>query len=169
MRLAGLFSLLAALAGICAAQDTNFPVGPQYLITNGSPYLLQPIATPTLSFSAPPAAAATVESEISSGEPVVYTPPRVPATALSEIYWGESNIAGSAGEHVSEIGLTAKEASALPAVVINVGVTGMNDPLSLRESGYRMSLAEAAAFWKTHKTSVAHVYTNADIARLHGG
>ena len=51
MRLASLFCFLIALAGISAAQDTNFPVGPQYLITGDSPMFLHPIATPTLSLS----------------------------------------------------------------------------------------------------------------------
>jgi len=169
MRLAGIFSLLVALTGICAAQDTNFPVGPQYLITNGSPYLLQPIATPTLSFTAPPVSSLPAEGEASGGEQVVYTPPRASATDFSGSSRGGSNIGENAGDHVSEIGLTSEEASALPAGVINVGVTEIVDPLSLRENSFGMTLAQAAAFWKTHKTPVSHVYTNADIARLHGG
>lgn len=32
-----------------------------------------------------------------------------------------------------------------------------------------MTVAEAAAFWKAHKTRDSHVHTNADIACLHGG
>jgi hypothetical protein len=43
--------LVVVLAGMSFAQDTNFSAGPQYLITNGSPLLLQSIATPSLSFS----------------------------------------------------------------------------------------------------------------------
>ena len=42
--------LLVVLAGMSFAQDTSFSDGPQYLITNGSPLLLQSIATPSLSF-----------------------------------------------------------------------------------------------------------------------
>ena len=39
-----LFTLL--VAGVSAAQDTNFGAGPQYLITNGNANFLTPIATP---------------------------------------------------------------------------------------------------------------------------
>jgi len=49
MRLGSFFFLLFALAGVSAAQDTNFPVGPQYLITTDSTLFLRPIATPSLS------------------------------------------------------------------------------------------------------------------------
>lgn len=168
MRLDRLLSWLILLIGICAAQDTSFPVGPQYLITGGSPYLLQPIATPTLSFT-PPVTAPPAESEVSGSEQVVYTPARVPTTDFSQIYLGGSNSGENAGEHISEIGITSEEASATPASIINVGVAQVIDPQSLRENGYGMSLAEAAAFWKTHRARVAHVYTNVDITRLHGG
>jgi hypothetical protein len=49
MRMFTLFSWLVVLAGCMAAQDSNFPVGPQYLITSGSPLFLRPITTPSLS------------------------------------------------------------------------------------------------------------------------
>ena len=45
--------LLFALMGIGAAQDTNFPAGPQYLITFDSPMFARPLATPSLSLNAP--------------------------------------------------------------------------------------------------------------------
>ena len=153
------------LIGICAAQDTNFSVGPQYLITGSSPSLLQPIATPTLSFTPPPVRALSGESGASGTEQVVYTPARVPAAELPQIYGAAAN----AGENTGEIGITSEETSPLPAGFINVGVAEMVDPQSLRENGNGMSLAQAAAFWRAHRTSVVHVYTNADIARLHGG
>jgi hypothetical protein len=58
MRLASLSLLmlifvLTASTGISAAQDTNFPVGPQYLLT-GSPVLARPIVPPTHSLDAEP-------------------------------------------------------------------------------------------------------------------
>src|ERR1035437_9912047 len=43
MRLASFCCFLFALVGISAAQDTNFPVGPQYLMTSCSPMFAQPI------------------------------------------------------------------------------------------------------------------------------
>jgi hypothetical protein len=48
MRLATLSCLLLLLTAVSAAQETNFSVGPQYLMTSGSPLLAQPIATPSL-------------------------------------------------------------------------------------------------------------------------
>jgi hypothetical protein len=45
--------LVISLAGLSFAQDTNFSAGPQYLVTSGSPMLMQPIATPSLSLNAP--------------------------------------------------------------------------------------------------------------------
>ena len=49
MRISNFLPLLFALAGLAAAQETNFAVGPQYLMPAGAA-LLQPIATPSLSF-----------------------------------------------------------------------------------------------------------------------
>jgi hypothetical protein len=169
MRLAGVFCLMVALIGICAGQDTNFPVGPQYLITNSSSYLLRPIATPTLSFTPPVLAYSSAEGEASGSEEVVYTPPRVPAAEVSDIHKSASDVGENAGELVSETGTTEEEASPLPAGVINVGVAEIIDLSALPDSRYGMPLAQVAAFWKAHKTTISHVYTNADIARLHGG
>ena len=50
MRLASLAFLSIALAATAAAQETNFSVGPQYLMISGSPSFARPIATPSLSF-----------------------------------------------------------------------------------------------------------------------
>jgi hypothetical protein len=76
---------LLILAGISFAQDTNFPVGPQYLVT-GNPMLLQPIATPSLSLS----------GETFAGTSEVPRPVEIPAFApietvvyLDNVYWGE--------------------------------------------------------------------------------
>ena len=40
---------------------------------------------------------------------------------------------------------------------------------ALRERGYGITLAEAAAYDKTRTRHATHVYTNADTNRLHGG
>jgi len=170
MRRACLFSLLAVLTGICAAQDTNFPAGPQYLITNGSPLFLHSIATPTLSFTAPAASAPETTAEVAAEEQAVYTPPRIPNTTnFSRIYWGEPSASENAGGQMSEIEMSSEQISTLPASIFNAGVTEMIGARALPDREYGTTLAEAAAFWRTHKSSVSHVYTNADIARLHGG
>ena len=52
MRLGSLFCLLLTVVGVSAAQDSNFPTGPQYLIT-GSSEFARSISTPTLSLNSP--------------------------------------------------------------------------------------------------------------------
>ena len=72
------------------------------------------------------------------------------------------------GENPIEISSSPLPAN-LPSSIVNVGVTAVVDPESLHESGYGLSLAESAAFWKAHRALASHVYTNADLTRLHGG
>jgi len=157
------------LAGIGVAQDTNFPVGPQYLMNYGSPLLLQPIATPTLSFAPAPASVPVAATEVGAGTQAAPTPAGVQSqTDLPRIYWGGPSTSENAGA-ASEIGVTSQQPSVLPASIVNVGVTEMLDAHTLRDRGYGMTPGEAAAFWKTHKNHASHIYTNADIARLHRG
>lgn len=170
MRLATLFCLLVSLAGISLAQDTNFPVGPQYLITSNSPMFLRPIATPTLSLSAPLAGLGATAIEAS---PQSFSMPAgLPSPPdLTRIYWGGPEVREEkTSENVSEIEITGAEPPrALPASVLDVGVTGMTDARSLRERGYGVPLGDTASYWKTHAPHAMHLYTNQDLLRLHGG
>jgi len=160
MRSGFLSCLLFALAGICVAQDTNFPTGPQYLMNFGSPLFLQPIATPSLSFSPQPTTAAPAEA--GANQTTYTTNPQLRnQEGLFPIYYGVPNTS------VVEITLT-EPSPVLPASILNVGVE-ITNAQSLRERGFGVTVAEAAAFWKAHRTRDSHVYTNADIARLHGG
>lgn len=86
MRLNRAFVLLLVLGGVSLAQETNFSVGPQYLVTTGNPMLLGPIATPSLSLT----------GETLAGTSEVPRPIEVPAFApvetivfLNDVYWGE--------------------------------------------------------------------------------
>jgi hypothetical protein len=86
MRLQPFLVLLVVLVGICAAQETNFPVGPQYLVTMGNPMLLRPIATPSLSLG----------EQTLAGTTEVPRPVELPAFApdetivyLGKVYWGD--------------------------------------------------------------------------------
>ncbi len=86
MRLHRVLLPLLVLAGFSVAQDTNFSVGPQYLVTIGNPMLLRPIATPSMSLS----------GETLAGTSAVPTPTEPPAFApletvvyLDNVYWGE--------------------------------------------------------------------------------
>jgi hypothetical protein len=160
MRLATLFCLLIALAGVSAAQEMNFPVGPRYLMTSGSPLLAQPIATPSLSFDSGlpsfqslPQIGPVVENQPFTANPEVQGPNLFP------IYYGYPMTS------VVEI-TSAEPPRELPASITDVGVTGMTDPQSLRVRGYGVTLGENATFWKTHKPQAPRVYTNADIQRL---
>jgi hypothetical protein len=172
MRLGGPIFVLLVLAAISTAQDTNFPVGPQYLIISGSPLFLRPIATPTLSLSATLASPSGFATEL---EAAPETPPQSSALPsqrdLSSIFWGENaaqNVSESAIGKVSEIEITsAQPPRLLPASMVEVGVTGMTDAQSVGDPGYGMTLGESAAYWKAQKPHAPRVYTNVDVQRLH--
>jgi hypothetical protein len=165
MRLASLSCLLLLLTGITVAQstDTSFSAGPQYLITSDSPLLLRPIATPSLSFEAPLASTPMVSTVPDVAVPAFTVPPELQNQAdLFPIYYGV--------ERISVIELSGVEPPRnLPESFVDVGVLTTVHVPEPQERGYGVTLGDAAAFWKTHKTSASHVYTNADVARLHGG
>jgi len=162
MRLVSLFCLSVVLVGISAAQDTNFSVGPQYLVTSGSPLFARPLATPSLSLGEPlpgipnlPEIGPAVENQ-----PYVPNPESPREPNLLPIYYGYPMI--------SVVELTSAEPPReLPASITDVGVTGMTDAQSLRVRGYGVPVGDVASFWKTHKPHAPRVYTNADIQRLH--
>jgi hypothetical protein len=179
MRLGTLFCSLLILVAIGAAQDTNFPVGPQYLATSNSPLFLQPIATPTLSLSAPLPSLSAPATEALPQPPSPTA--GLPQPDLTRILWGEPKGAEpkvgvpevgelATGENVAENVIeisSAEPPRPLPASIIDTGVTGMTSAQSLRELGYGIPLGETAQFWKTHKPHAPRVYTNADVRRLH--
>lgn len=157
------FLLLALLSliAISAAQDTNFSQGPQYLVTGGTSYLT-PISTPTLSLEAPlpPVPSLPEVGPPVTDQPYVANPELRHQANLFPIYYGYPMIPA--------IELTGAEPSQpLPASIAGVGYTVISDPQNLRELGYGVAVGEAASYWKAHKRGVNHVYTNADIERLH--
>jgi hypothetical protein len=170
MRICVCACCLFLLAGICSAQDTNFPVGPQYLMTFGSPQFARPIATPSLSFETP-------FPEAGTSEPSAVQVPTEQYQAISQIldlqrqqylpsvYWGIPVVS------VIEISFREPEGEGssnpvLPASITESGVTALTDVQALRERGYGITLPEAAQHWKGRKGTVPHVYTNSDIERL---
>ena len=178
MRLTTIFCLLLTLTAIGAAQDTNFPVGPQYLVTVDSPMFLRPIATPSLSLSTPPP---NVNAPATEALPQPLSPTAgLPQPDLTRILWGpkeaepkvgapevtEPVVGENVAENVIEI-TSAEPPRPLPASIVDTGVTGMTTAQSLREFGYGVPLAETAQFWKTHKPHAPRIYTNADVQRLH--
>jgi len=173
MRLYGLLLFGMALTGIAAAQDSNFSVGPQYLMNYGSPTFMRPIATPTLSLSeTAPVAMAAPEASSSSGsslgnsaEPSAAIPQ---PSDLASVYWGsrESSPAIETGVVIEVSGATPP--ANLPASIVNVGVQETVNAQELRERGYGVSVAQASAFWKAHKPRAVRVFTNRDVEKFHG-
>jgi hypothetical protein len=160
--------------GMAFGQDTNFATGPQYLATSGSSLFARPIATPTLSFTAPPleAGAGDATGVLTPGaEDQTVLPPQAvsePAIDLLPIYYGEGPISVieiSQPSASTEPSFTAT----LPPGILDVGVEQLTTPQALQDRGYGIPLAETAAHMKARSHSATHVYTNADIDRLQGG
>jgi len=156
-----LLLMLLSLLGISAAQDTNFSQGPQYLAT-GDATFSHPISTPICSLDAPlpPVPSLPQIGPPVSDQPYVSNPDLRHEANLFPIYYGYPMI--------PVIELAGGEPSQpLPASITGVGYTVIADPQTLRELGYGVTVGEAASYWKAHKPRVNHVYTNADIERLH--
>jgi hypothetical protein len=152
---------LSLEARLPATPDTNFSQGPQYLAT-GDATFLYPISTPIVSLEAPlpPIPSLPEVGPPVTGQPYVSNPDLRHEANLYPIYYGYPV--------VPVVELTGAEPSQpLPASITGVGYTVIADPQTLRELGYGVTVGEAASYWKAHKPRVNHVYTNADIERLH--
>jgi hypothetical protein len=177
MRLAFCWTLIV-LSALCAAfsQDTNFATGPQYLMNSdptsqASPLFARSISTPSISLASPPlevgAGDATGVLIAGAGNENVLppSPDALPAVDLFPIYYG------APAASVIEISFPGSEspASPLPASILDTGVWLTTTAQALRERGYGVTLAQAAAYGKAHSRHASHVYTNADIEQPHGG
>jgi len=168
-----IFCCLLVLVGVSAAQDSDFAVGPQYLMNYGSPIFARPIATPSLSLDSSSLDRSAVASETTpqdnvaaaENETVAAAPEFLPQADLFPIYYG--------APRVSFIELSFREPSEksallhpLPISFVETGVVEITDMHSLRLRGYGITLPEAAAYWKAHHVPQPRVYTNADTERL---
>ncbi len=162
MRLGSLFCLLLTVVGVSAAQDSNFPTGPQYLIT-GSSEFARSISTPTLSLNSPlpPIPDLPEIGPVIGEQPYITNPALAQQPDLFPIYYGYPMAS------VVELGDTEPPRE-LPISIVDPGVAGMTTPQSLNESGYGVPLGDTASYWKTHKAHAPRVYTNADVERLPG-
>ena len=151
-----------ALVGSAAAQDTNFPVGPQYLMTSGSPLFAQPIATPSLSLEAPLPGIPSLPSigPVVSDQPYTSNPELRHQADLFPIYYGYAPLPDV------EI-ISAELPRRLPASIVEIGVGGFATSNSLVEPD-GITLAEAAAFWRTNRNHATRLYTNRDLDSLPG-
>ncbi len=157
MRLSHVLCLIVPLVGISAAQDTNFSVGPQYLMSFGSPMFAQPIATPSLSLEAPlpPLPGLPQIGPTVTDQAYVVDPELQHQANLFPVYYGYPMI--------SVVELTGSEPRELPASITGSGVTAMINSTWLRENGYGAPLGDTASYWKTHKPHAPRVFTNADV------
>lgn len=166
MRLACFACSCFLLIGISAAQDTDFPAGPQYLLT-GSPLFAQSVATPSRSLDAPLPPVVTfpedeqapaTEPGATNSEPSaqINVEPALQANLLP-IFYGYT-APGSIEELPGE----------LPESITDGGVTSLITAQSLEQQGYGVPLGDTAAFWKAHKPRAPRIFTNADVERLHG-
>ncbi|MFZ0417283.1 MAG: hypothetical protein WAM04_04210 [Candidatus Sulfotelmatobacter sp.] len=172
MRICLWFSLIVLSAvGAAFGQDTNFATGPQYLMTQGSPLFAQPLSTPSLSLAGPPleVGADNATARLTAGAEN-QTASLPPADALPQVdffyfYYGMPPLS------VVEISFaeTSTASRELPASILDTGVWQLTTAQALRERGYGVTLPEAAAYGKAHTGHASHVYTNADIDRLHNG
>jgi hypothetical protein len=164
--------LIVFAATLVHGQDTNFSSGPQYLMT-GSPLFARSISTPSTTLEGPPldvGASNATGVLIAGAENQTPLPPRavdLPNIDLFPIYYGgalPSVIEISSVEPSSELFSTE-----LPASILDTGVWQVTTAQALRESGYGVTLAVAAAYEKAHARHATHVYTNTDIDHLRGG
>jgi len=161
------FLVVFTLIGISGAQETNFAVGPQYLMTSGSPLFAQPIATPSLSLGEAASPTRTNEGaseHVAANDEVLNSILELQRQmTLPSIYYGWPRVS------VVEISFrepSKQYLSSLPASIVESGVTETTDAQALRVRGYGVTLPEAAAYWKAHKVSAPRSYTNSDIERL---
>jgi hypothetical protein len=162
--------LVLSALGMAFGQDTNFATGPQYL-AQGSPLFARPISTPSLALMGPPldvGAENATEGLVAGAENrnvVRPQPDSLPKVDLSAVYYGRPPVS------VIEISFPEypSESPRLPPSILDTGVWQMTSAQVLRERGYGVTLAEAAARGKVQTRHAPHVYTNADIDRLHAG
>ena len=164
-----LCALFGLGAGAAFSQDTNFTNGPQYLMTTGSSQYARSISTPSMSLSGPPlqvGAADATGANVAGAQSRIVPPSQPdapPHVDLFPIYYGIT----WAGEF--KISLPPAESTTpLPASIVEGGAQ-FTTVQALRESGNGVSIVEMASYEKAHASHASHVYTNADIERLHAG
>jgi len=186
--------LILSTQGIAFSQDTNFAVGPQYLMNHGSPLLARSISTPSMSLAGPPlevGASNATENLVAGADNQTVVPQPHPNVNLAPIYYTEVSPSDLKLSFLAEPfpGLlqlpqqpsailspqpspsVSPEPSSnlLPPSILDNGVWQMTNAQELRERGYGITVAEAAAYSKARARRATHIYTNADTDRLHGG
>jgi len=151
--------LEVALLASAQSRETNFPVGPQYLVTTPSTLFLQPIATPSASAAQ---MLGMVSPQTGQAEPITINGESV---NLPAIFWGWT----SPGQTTLWTIFSPAVSSGLPAGFLDLGVSAIVTDEWLREFQRNSSVAEASRYWKTNTNRATRLYTNADIDRLRPG
>jgi hypothetical protein len=168
-----LFVLLTQ--GLALSQDTNFATGPQYLMNYGSPLLAHSISTPSMSLAGPPpevgASDATGVLVAGAADQNVESPSpdALPKINLFPIFYGGPPVSEDSQISFSYPAEPSSLPAEIPPSISDNGVSQMTTAQELRERGYGITLAEAAAVGKTQAKPANHIYSNDDITRLHGG
>jgi hypothetical protein len=157
MRVSSALFLIVVSAALCTAQDTSFAAGPQYLITTTNTRFLHPIATPSMSLDAPLQGIPSLPpiGRPVTDQPYVSNPELTNQPDLFPIYYGYPP--------VPVVELTGEAPREVPASINNTGFLAITSVTSLRERGYGVTVAEDAAFWKTHTRRATRVYRNTDL------
>jgi len=162
--------LVLAFLGAAFGQDTNFASGPQYLMTHGSPLFARPISTPSMSLSGPPLelGASSATAGLTAGAENQTVTSRsatdLPFVDFFPIYYGVVPVSVIEITFAKESERSFRE---LPSSILDTGVWEITTAEALRERGYGVTLAEGAEESKARGRHATHVYTNADIERLH--
>jgi hypothetical protein len=159
MRLGFFLIPLVFVTFAAAQQSSNFPVGPQYLITTNSPDLLRPIETPTLFLEAPLPLVPSLPQigPRVAGVPYVSNPALEGQPDLFPIFYGYPR------PNVVEI-VSPKQPLDLPASITDVGIANVPSASVLDDSQINRAAANSAV----SKSAPSRVYSNADIERLSG-
>jgi len=166
MRISLVPIFVLVLAGSVFAQqpEMQFPAGPSYLLTYGSPLFARSIATPTLFIHSEMVPFPTPADISASEEEYLQSLPPLPPPDLYPIYYG---VPVPQEIYVSFRQTTGHffESEILPrSISDNGGEITTISALHLR--GYGVTLPQAAVYWKSHEKHAARVYTNADVERL---
>jgi hypothetical protein len=157
------------------SQDTNFATGPQYLMNYGSPLLARSISTPSMSLAGPPIevgasdATGVLIAGASDQNVLPPNPDALPKIDLFPIFYGGPPVGENGQINFSYPAEPSSLPAGIPPSISDNGVWQMTTAQALRERGYGVTVAEAAANAKARIGPAIHVYTNADAARLHGG
>lgn len=113
------FILLLTLTGFSLAQSTNFPTGPQYLITTDSPLFLRPISTPSVTVGELQAGTSVTATEADLAQEAPMPSSIASERFLSNIYWGDHSAAEAQARRITTPSLSPSQVEMNSAATSN--------------------------------------------------